>query len=212
MNWTTVPLILWLQRQLSMRCHLSAAVSGSHMTLSFLGHMFYNHMLALFSAQAPEWQSKQSHLGDPKHRRQEVQWRNSHPLSIHYLSEMNKSFLWPTRRKIRSAFTSRCSVYVSETIEPCRPQLTNDFQKLLNLYIFQNRRWYKYILWMSFVIFSLLSMNGVCSLLSITTEMNVIVFKWKGVVAGCQGVTLQLLRSLGIHVAFIWFKITFFFF
>ncbi len=30
--------------------------------------------------------------------------------------------------------------------------------------------------------------------------------------AGCQGVTLQLLRSLDIHVAFIWFKITFFFF
>ncbi len=100
MNWTTVPLILWLQRQSSMLCHLCAAVSASHMTLRFLGHMFYNHMLALFSAQALEWQSRQSHLGDSKHRRQEVQWRNSHPLSIHYLSEINKSFLWPTRKKL----------------------------------------------------------------------------------------------------------------
>lgn len=109
MNWTTVPLILWLQRPLSMRCHLSAAVSGSH--------MFHNHMLALFSVKAPEGQSKQSHLGDSKHRRQEAQWWNSYPFSIRYLSEINKSFLWPTWRKIRSAFTNRCSIYVSKTID-----------------------------------------------------------------------------------------------
>lgn len=76
---------------------------------AFWGHMFYNHMLALFSEQAPEWQSKHSHLGDSKHRRQEVWWRNRRPLSIHYLSEINESFLWPTRRKIRTVFTSRCS-------------------------------------------------------------------------------------------------------
>lgn len=84
---------------------------------AFWGHMFYNRILSLFSAQAPGWQSKQSHLGDSKHRRQEVWRRNSRPLSIHYLSEINKSFLWPTRRKIRTAFTSCCSEihqYMSE--------------------------------------------------------------------------------------------------
>lgn len=77
---------------------------------AFWGRMFYDHMLALFSAQAPGWQSKQSHLGDSKHRRQEVWWRNSRPLSIHYLSEINKSFLWPTWRKIRTAFTIDSSI------------------------------------------------------------------------------------------------------
>lgn len=81
-----------------------------HTWLSALcGRMFYNHMFALFSVQAPEWQSKQSHLSDSKHRRQETWWRNSRPLSIHYLSEINESFLWPTWRKIRMAFTRRCS-------------------------------------------------------------------------------------------------------
>lgn len=94
---------------------------------AFWGHMFYNHILALFSAQAPGWQSKRSHLGDSKHRRQEVWWRNSRPLSIHYLSEINKSFLWPTRRKIRTAYKlllRDTSIYVRETMEPCHSWLS----------------------------------------------------------------------------------------
>lgn len=52
MNWTTVPLILWLQRQLSMWCHFSAAVSASHMTLSFPGpHVLQSHAHIVLCAQ-----------------------------------------------------------------------------------------------------------------------------------------------------------------